>query len=92
MAVDFQNKKILVKNNEVKLTALEFKLLTYLINNKNRLITKKELFENVWSDTFTQDGTLNVHIRKIREQIEENPNNPQYILTVWKEGYRFCGK
>ncbi|MBP3597788.1 MAG: response regulator transcription factor [Clostridia bacterium] len=92
LAVDFQNKKILVKNNEVKLTALEFKLLTYLINNKNRLITKKELFENVWSDTFTQDGTLNVHIRKIREQIEENPNNPQYILTVWKEGYRFCGK
>lgn len=91
LVVDYINKKVTVKNKEIKLTALEFKLLTYLIENKGKLITKKELFDNVWNDRYTQDGTLNVHIRKIREQIEEEPNNPKYIITVWKEGYRFNG-
>ncbi len=92
LVVDFYEKKVFVKNKEVKLTALEFKLLAYLINNKGKLVTKNDLFDNVWNDKYTQDGTLNVHIRKIREQIEENPNEPQYIETAWKEGYRFNGK
>ncbi|MBQ2938101.1 MAG: response regulator transcription factor [Clostridia bacterium] len=92
LVVDYINKKVTIKNKEIKLTALEFKLLTYLINNKDKLVSKQELFDNVWNDKFTQDGTLNVHIRKIREQIEDDPNNPQYITTVWKEGYRFIGK
>ena len=73
------------------MTAMEFRLLTYLIDNKNKLITKDELFENVWNDKFTQDGTLNVHIRKLRMQIEDDPNDPKYIITVWKGGYRFNG-
>lgn len=90
--VDYVNKLVRVNNTEIKLTSIEFKLLTYLIENKGRLVTKEEIFDNVWNDKFTQDGTLNVHIRKIREQIEDNPNDPQYIVTVWKEGYRFCGK
>lgn len=92
LKVDYTNKKVYVKDNEIKLTSLEYKLLTYLIDNKNRLITKDELFDNVWNDKYTQDGTLNVHIRKIREQIEEDPNNPKYITTIWKEGYRFDGE
>ena len=92
LKVDFVNHKCYVDNNEVKLTSLEFKLLTYLINNSNRLITKNELFDNVWNDKFTSDGTLNVHIRKIRELIETDPNNPNYIVTIWKEGYRFNRK
>ena len=92
LKVDYLEKKVFVKGNEIKLTSLEFKLLTYLIDNKEKLVTKNEIFENVWNDKFTQDGTLNVHIRKIREQIEEDPNNPKYIITVWKEGYRFVGK
>ena len=87
--VDFNNNVVLVDDKEVKLTSLEYKLLFYMIKNRNRLISKNELFENVWNDKYTQDGTLNVHIRKIREQIEEDPNNPKYIITVWKEGYRF---
>lgn len=89
LIVDYIDKKVSVKNKNIKLTSLEFKLLEYLIDNKGRLVTKTELFKNVWNDKFTQDGTLNVHIRKLREQIEEDPNNPQYIITVWKEGYRF---
>ena len=92
LKVDYTNKKVYVKNNEIKLTSLEYKLLTYLIDNKQRLVTKDELFDNVWNDKYTQDGTLNVHIRKIREQIEEDPNNPKYIITIWKEGYRFDGE
>ena len=92
LKVDYINKTVYINNNEVKLTSLEYKLLTYLIDNKQRLVTKEELFDNVCNDKFTGDGTLNVHIRKIREQIEEDPNNPKYITTVWKEGYRFEGK
>jgi two-component system response regulator RegX3 len=52
------------------------------------VIHKKELFDNVWGDEFFSDGTLNVHIRKIREKIERNPNEPLYIKTVWGTGYR----
>lgn len=89
LKIDFINHKCYLKNTELKLTSLEFKLLSYLALNPNRLITKSELFDNVWNDKFAGDGTLNVHIRKIRELIEDDPNNPSYILTVWKEGYRF---
>lgn len=92
LIVDYMDKKVSVKNKDIKLTSLEFKLLKYLMDNNGKLVTKNELFKNVWNDKFTQDGTLNVHIRKLREQIEEDPNNPQYIITVWKEGYRFNGK
>lgn len=91
LVVDYKEQKAWVRGNEIKLTALEFKLLTYLIDNKGKLITKDELFENVWNDKFTQDGTLNVHIRRLRMLIEEDANNPKYILTVWKGGYRFIG-
>ena len=89
LMVDINKNIVKVNKKEIKLTSLEFKLLVYLINNSNRLISKNELFENIWNDKFTTDNTLNVHIRKIRELIEEDPNNPKYILTVWKEGYRF---
>lgn len=87
--MDAKNRTLTVAGQETKLTSLEFTLLHYLIENKDRLITKQELFDNVWKDKFTSDGTLNVHIRKIREAIEEDPQNPKYIITVWKEGYKF---
>ena len=91
LTVDFKAKQVLVEGNPVKLTTLEFKLLSYLIQNKNRTISKQELFEKVWEDKFTGDGTLNVHIRKIREAIEREPGRPEYIITVWGDGYRFSG-
>ena len=87
--IDKPNKMLYVDGAETKLTSLEFTLLSYLVDNRNRLITKAELFDNVWKDKFTSDGTLNVHIRKIREAIEKDPQNPAYIITVWKEGYKF---
>lgn len=91
LSVDFQAKQVLVEGKAVKLTSLEFKLLSYLIKNENKAVSKQELFDEVWGDRFTGDGTLNVHIRKIREAIERNAGKPEYIITVWGEGYRFCG-
>lgn len=91
LTVDFHARQVLVDGTFVKLTSLEFKLLAYLIQNAGRMISKQELFEKVWEDKFTGDGTLNVHIRKIREAIEREPGSPEYILTVWGNGYRFIG-
>lgn len=82
-------KQLFVDGKEKKLTALEFRLLMYLVERKGRLVTKSELFDNVWQDKYTTDGTLNVHIRKLREAIEEDPGSPKHIVTVWKEGYKF---
>lgn len=87
--LDKVNKTVTVEGVNKKLTSMEFALLSYLIDNKDRLITKTELFDNVWKDKFTSDGTLNVHIRKLREAIETDPKEPSYIVTVWKEGYKF---
>ena len=89
--VDFNAKQVMVEGKPVKLTSLEFKLLTYLIKNRDKVVSKQELFEEVWEDKFTGDGTLNVHIRKIREAIEREPSNPEYIITVWGDGYKFNG-
>lgn len=79
--------RVRVNGEEVKLKSLEYKLLHYLAVNKNRIIPKEELFQNVWGDSFVGDGTLNVHIRHLREKLEAKPNEPQYIKTVWGRGY-----
>lgn len=91
LTVNFAAKQACVGGNLIKLTALEFKLLAYLIENRGKVISKKELFEKVWQDKFTGDGTLNVHIRRLREAIEKNANTPEYILTIWGDGYKFTG-
>jgi len=92
LRIDSTNRAVIVDGNVCKLTSIEVRLLTYMTENKDRLITKQELFDNVWNDRFTTDGTLNVHIRKIREEIEPDINNPSYIVTVWKEGYKFVSR
>ena len=91
LAVDLNARQTLVNSAPVRLTALEFKLLAYLVQNEGRTVPKQELFEKVWEDKFTGDGTLNVHIRKLREAIERDPGRPAYLLTAWGEGYRFQG-
>ncbi len=91
LTVDFDTRQVVAGKKQVRLTSLEFKLLSFLIRHENKVVSKQELFENVWEDKFTGDGTLNVHIRKLREAIERDPGKPEYILTVWGDGYRFCG-
>ena len=68
---------------------MEFRLLSYLYENKNRVISKDELFASVWNDNFVGEETLTVHIRHLREKIEDTPNDPKYIKTVWGIGYVF---
>lgn len=91
LTVNFAEKQVYAGGNAVKLTALEFRLLAYLVENRGKVISKEELFERVWRDKFTGDGTLNVHIRRLREAIEKNPNEPKYIQTIWGDGYKFTG-
>lgn len=76
-----------VKGKEVSLKAREFKLFECLFEHRNTIVTKEQLFRDVWGDSYFSDGTLNVHIRKLREKIEDNPNEPQIIKTVWGTGY-----
>jgi two-component system response regulator RegX3 len=73
----------------VKLKPLEQKLLLYLYSNRGRRVTKGELLENVWGDSFVGEGTLSVHIRHLREKLEDDPQNPRYIKTMWGSGYMF---
>lgn len=90
-SIDQNQKKLTKNNNEIILTSMEYKLLIYLVENKNRVITKNQLFREVWNDFITSDGTLNVHIRRLREKIENDPNNPKFIKTIWGTGYIFEG-
>lgn len=92
LTVNEQTKRVTADGKDVKLTSLEFKLLSYLIKNGGRVVSKREIFEKVWEDRFTGDGTLNVHIRKLREAIEPSPNSPEYLVTFWGDGYKFVKK
>ncbi|WP_062105538.1 response regulator transcription factor [Bacillus niameyensis] len=85
--IDTNLHRVRVNGADIQLKTMEYKLLSYLAKNKNRIIAKDELFQNVWGDSFVGDGTLNVHIRHLREKIEDDPRNPQFIKTVWGTGY-----
>lgn len=76
-----------LRGKRVQLKAKEFALLKCLYDNRNKIVTKEKLFLAVWGDECYGDGTLNVHIRKLREKLEENPSEPKLIQTVWGVGY-----
>ncbi|MBY0756418.1 response regulator transcription factor [Clostridium sardiniense] len=74
----------------LEFTAKELKLLMYLINNPNRIISKEMICNEVWGENFFgYDNTITVHIRKLRMKIEDNPSKPKYITTVIGLGYKF---
>ena len=85
--INLRKASVIKDDKEVFLKAMEYKLLVYLINNKNRVISKDELFEKVWKTEYVGDVTLNVHIRHLREKIEDDAGNPKYIKTVWGVGF-----
>ena len=89
LQVDFIRKEAALAGKTLVLKGMEYKLLAYFIKNRNREITKDELFKGVWEDSTTSDNTLNVHIRRLREKIESNPNEPKYIQSIWGRGYIF---
>ena len=87
MTLDGATMSVIFEGKRISLKAKEFALLNALYQRKNTIVTKDQLFDEVWGDTFYSDGTLNVHVRKLREKLEEDPNNPKYIKTIWGTGY-----
>ncbi len=74
----------------LEMTAKEFDLLLLLVENKGKALSKEFLFRQVWgSDSFSEPQTLTVHIKWLRQKIEDNPKDPKKILTVWGVGYKF---
>ena len=76
-----------LEGNRIPLKAKEYALLDCLYRHKNTIVKKEVLFDEVWGDSFFSDSTLNVHIRKLREKLEKDPNAPELIKTVWGTGY-----
>lgn len=90
LKLDRTTRKLYVNGEEIKLTAREYDLLEFLMTHPNKVYSKQELFEQIWnSDSIGDIATVTVHIKKLREKIEVDRNNPQYIETVWGVGYRF---
>ena len=82
--------RVYVDGEEKTFTTKEFDLLTFLAQNPNHVYTKEELFRNIWDmESVGGIATVTVHIKKIREKIEKDTGNPQYIETIWGVGYRF---
>ena len=84
------HQSLFVDGKSVDVTEKEFELLKLLIENKNVTLKKEYLFNTIWgSDSDSEIQTLTVHIKWLREKIEEDPKNPKHIITKWGVGYRF---
>ena len=88
--IDKTARRVYVEGEEKAFTTKEFDLLTFLAENPNHVFTKEELFREIWDmDSVGDIATVTVHIKKIREKVEKETSNPQYIETIWGVGYRF---
>lgn len=87
--INFQTHQVLLNGKEIKLTPTEFDILGLLARNRGKVFSIENIYESVWKEVFIQsDNTVMVHIRKIREKLEENARKPKYIKTVWGVGYK----
>jgi len=90
--VDFRRAEVFRGNEPVTLSALEFKLLAYFIENRGALLTRDELLDKVWGyDAMPVTRTVDVHVGSLRQKLERNPSHPEFILTAHRRGYRFAG-
>ena len=90
LKIDKTARRVFVRGEEKNLTSKEFDLLYFLAKNPNHVFPKEELFQQIWGVGPIGDiATVTVHIKKIREKIEEDTSNPEYIETIWGVGYRF---
>jgi len=88
--VDLANAEVKRNGNLVSLRNLEFRLLRYLIERADTLVSREELLRSVWSyDTTASTRTVDMHIHNLRQKLEENPSRPQLIITAKGEGYKF---
>lgn len=90
LKIDTTARRVWVNGEEKTFTTKEFDLLTFLASHPNHVYTKKELFREIWDmESIGDIATVTVHIKKIREKVELDTSNPQYIETIWGVGYRF---
>lgn len=84
--------RVFLNGRELYLSSKEFDLLAYLASHPNIVLSKEQLYSRIWGEeAFGELATVAVHVRKIREKIEDDPSNPRYLETVWGAGYRFSG-
>lgn len=90
LKIDTTARRVWVNGKEKTFTTKEFDLLTFLASHPNHVYTKDELFSEIWDmESIGDIATVTVHIKKIREKVELDTSNPQYIETIWGVGYRF---
>jgi len=90
LKIDKTARRVYIDGEEKNFTGKEFELLTFLAQNPNHVYSKEDLFREIWGmESFGDIATVTVHIKKIREKIEYDTANPQYIETIWGVGYRF---
>lgn len=91
LTIDFAGREVFRAGRRIELTAKEFDLLWFFAEYPGQVFTKKQIYRAVWKDEYAyDDNNIMVHIRRLRKKLEENPENPVYILTVWGVGYKFC--
>jgi len=93
LAIDLTTRIVTVDNQQVKLTATEYSLLTLLAKNDGKVLTHQYILRSIWGPGYTEQSQyLRVFVGQLRKKIEPNPNNPKFILTESGIGYRFCIK
>lgn len=91
MKLDLDGRRVYIKEREVNLTAKEFEVLELLMKNPNKVYSRENLLKLVWGNDYPGDvRTVDVHIRRLREKIEEMPSEPMYVHTKWGVGYYFA--
>ena len=85
--LDTSTHKLIKDGEETELKVREYNMLLYILNNRGRVVTKDELLKEAWEDEFIGEGTLPVHARRIRKKLEEDPDNPKILKTIWGVGY-----
>ncbi len=89
LIINDEKKTVSVDDKQVKLTATEYNILKFLLKNKGKVYSIPEIYENVWKEEgFGAENIIAVHIRHIREKIEINPKEPQYLKVIWGVGYK----
>ncbi|AJA49883.1 DNA-binding response regulator [Clostridium pasteurianum DSM 525 = ATCC 6013] len=89
LTVDLNNFLVSKNGQTIQLTSKEFDILKLFIKNPNRVFTKAQIYNLIWEDDyFGDENVINVHMRRLREKIEDNPSKPQYIKTLWGIGYK----
>ncbi|PEM42202.1 response regulator transcription factor [Bacillus pseudomycoides] len=89
LKIDLINFTVQKKEKQLKLTLKEFEILKLFVKNQNRVFTKAQIYNLIWNEEYYgDDNVINVHMRRLREKIEDDPSNPEYIKTLWGIGYK----